>query len=135
MSKVPNKKRLNNCVKKAGAEGEGFPPGRCPVGKQRGAGRQPATAGSKWSNKGKKIVILCYFQAKEGPNIGYRKRMYQYWKNYRLFEMEKQDLACQVRTILKTGKLSKAEIEDLKRQIKTLHVDSVQIFTKQRRRL
>ena len=135
MSKVPNKKPLNNSVKKTGAEGEGFPPGRCPVGKQRGTGHQPATSRSKWSSKGKKMIILCYFQAKEGPNIGYRKRMYQYWKDYRLFEMEKQGLACQVRSVVKTDKLSKADIEDLKRQIKTLHVDSVQNLTKQRRRL
>ena len=53
--------------------------------------------------------------------------MYQYWKDYGLFELEEQHLACQVRSILKTGKLSKVEIEGLKRQIKQLHVDSVEV--------
>ena len=38
-------------------------------------------------------------------------------------------MACQVRSILKTGKLSKVEIEGLKRQIKKLHVDSVESET------
>ena len=70
------------------------------------------------------MAILCYLQAKEGPNIGYRKRMHQYWKDYGLFELEEQHLARQVRSILKTGKLSKVEIVGLKMQIKKLHVDS-----------
>ena len=40
-----------------------------------------------------------------------------------------QHLAYQVRSILKTGKLSKVEIERLKTQIKQLHVDSVDCET------
>ena len=68
-------------------------------------------------------------QAKEGPNIGYRKRIHQYWKDDGLFELQEQHLAYQVRSILKTGKLSKVEIERLKRQIKLLHVDSVECET------
>ena len=68
-------------------------------------------------------------QAKEGPNIGYRKRIHQYWKDDGLFELQEQHLAYQVRSILKTGKLSKVEIERLKRQIKQLHVDSVECET------
>ena len=60
----------------------------------------------------------------EGPNIGYRKRMHQYWEDYELFE--EQHLAYQVRSILKTDKPSKVEIECLQRSIKQLHVDSVE---------
>ena len=75
------------------------------------------------------MAILCDLQAKEEPNIGSRKRMHQYWKDYGLFELEGQHFACQVRSILKAGKLSKVEIEDLKRQIKQLHKDSVEIET------
>ena len=48
--------------------------------------------------------MLCNLQSKEGPNIGYRKRMHHYWKDYGLFK--EQHLAYQVRSILKTGKLS-----------------------------
>ena len=77
------------------------------------------------------MAILCYLQAKEAPNIGYRKRMHHYWKDYELFELEEQHLAYQVRSILKTGKLSKVEIEGLKRQIKKLHVDSVESETRE----
>ena len=55
--------------------------------------------------------------------------MHQYWKDYGLFGLEEQHLACQVRSILKTCKLCKVEIESLKRQIKKLHVDSVESET------
>ena len=72
------------------------------------------------------MALLCYLQAKEGPNIGYRKRMHQYWKEYGLFDLEEQHLACQVRSILKTGELPTVDIEGLKRQIKQFHVDSVE---------
>ena len=68
-------------------------------------------------------------QAKEGPNIEYRKRMHQHWKDYGLFELQKQHLAYQVRSILKTGKPFKVEIKRLKRQIKQLYVDSVECET------
>ena len=61
------------------------------------------------------MVTLCNLQAKEGPNIGYRKRMHQYWNNDGLQELPEQQLAYQVRSILKTGKLSIVEIEGLKK--------------------
>ena len=119
MSETSNKKSLNNGVRKAGTEGEGFSPGRCPVGKYR----------SKKSKEDKKMAILCNLQAKEEIDIGYRKRTRQYWKNYALFELQEQHLPYQVKSFLKTGKLSKIEIKGLKRQIKQLHVDSVECET------
>ena len=106
---------------------EGFWLGRCSVGKQRRPGCHAATARKKWSKKDNKMAILCYLQAKEGQNIGYRKRIHQHCKDYGLFELEEQHLACQVRSILKTGKLFKVEIECLKKQIKQLHVDNVEV--------
>ena len=129
MSEMSNKKPLNNSVKEAGTEGEGLSSGRCPVDKKRGPGRHPATARRKWLKEDNKMAILCYLQPKKGPNIGFRKRMHQYWKDYGLFELEEQHLACQVRSILKTGKLSKVEIEGAKRQIMKLLVDSVESET------
>ena len=51
-----------------------------------------------------------------------------------MFELQEQHLVYQVRSILKTGKLSKVEIERLKRQIKLLHVDSVECETGKRDR-
>ena len=79
-------------------------------GKQHGPRCHPATARRKRSKEDNKMAILCYLQAKKRPNIGDRKRMHQYWKDYRLFELEEKHLACQVRSILKTDKLSKVEI-------------------------
>ena len=49
MSKMSNKMSLNNCVKEAGTEGEGFLPGRSPKGKQYAPGSHPATARMEWS--------------------------------------------------------------------------------------
>ena len=68
------------------------------------------------------MAILCYLQAKGVPNIVYRKRMHQYCKDCGLFELGEQHLACQSKSILKTGKLS---IEaGLKRQIMGLYLDN-----------
>ena len=116
MNEMSNKNSSSNGVKKAGTEGEGFLRGRGPVGKQREPGLHTVIALMKWSKEDNKIAILCCLQATEGPNIGYRKRMHQYWKNYGIFKLVKQHLACQVISTLKTGKLSKAEIEFLKKQ-------------------
>ena len=80
---------LNNGVKEAGTEDK-----RYPEGKQNGPGCHLAIACRKWSKQYSKMAILYYLQAKEGPNIGYRKRMHQYWKDYGLFELKEQHLAC-----------------------------------------
>ena len=74
MSEMSNKKSLNNSVKESGTEGEVFSLGRYPKGKQHEPSCNPATARRKWSKEGNKMAILCYLQAKEGPNIGYRKK-------------------------------------------------------------
>ena len=94
MSEIPNKMLLNNGVKEAGTEDKSFSPTRYPEGKQHGPGRHLAIARRKWSKQYSKMAILYYLQAKEGPNIGYRKRMHQYWKDYGLFELKEQHLAC-----------------------------------------
>ena len=60
MSKMSNKISLNNGGKEAGTKGEGFSPGRCHVGKQRGPGRHPATARRKWSKEDNKVAMSCY---------------------------------------------------------------------------
>ena len=60
MSEMSSKKSLNNGVKEAGTEGEGFSSGRCPVGKQHGPGRHPATVRRKCSREDHMMAILCY---------------------------------------------------------------------------
>ena len=114
---MSNKESLNKGVMEAAMEGEGVSPGSCPMGKHRWPSRHHATALKTWSKEDKKMVILCYLLTKEGLNIGYIRRIYKYCKNYRLFELEEQNLVCQIRSIFKTGKLSKVEVEGLMRQI------------------
>ena len=88
MGEMSNKNSLNNGVKKTETEGEGFLPSRCLVGEQREPGLHPASARMKWSKEDNKIAILCCLQAKEELNIGYRKRMHQYWKDYGMYELD-----------------------------------------------
>ena len=59
MRKMSNKKPLNNGVKEAGTEGEGFPTHRCSVGNQRELDRHPGTARRTWSKEDSKVAILC----------------------------------------------------------------------------
>ena len=59
MRKMFNKKPLNNGVKEAGTEGEGFSAHRCSVGNQRWLGRHPGTARRTWSKEDSKVAILC----------------------------------------------------------------------------
>ena len=61
--------------------------------------------------------------------MGIERECVQYWKDDGLFELQKQHLAYQVKSILNTGKLSEVEIERLKRPMKQLHVDSVECET------
>ena len=124
MSEMSNKKSLNKDVKEDGTVSGGSSTGSVPWVSSVGS-----VVILRHSNKDNKMSILCCFQAKEGPNIGYRQRMHQYWKDYGLFQLEEQHLGYQVRNILRTDKLSKVRIEDLKMQIMQLHVDSVEIET------
>ena len=47
MNEMSDKKSLNNDVKEAGTEGEGFLPGKCSMGKQCWPGHHSAIARSK----------------------------------------------------------------------------------------
>ena len=58
MSEMFNKKSLNNGVKEAGTEGEGFSSGKCPVGKQHRPGCHHATTCRKRSKEDNKVAIL-----------------------------------------------------------------------------
>ena len=67
-----------------------------------------------------KFAIICYLKAKEEGERGYRKRMHQYWKEDGRFEIKEQHQVCQVRSILKTKKLSEVEMDALRRKVLTL---------------
>ena len=75
------------------------------------------------------MVILCYLLTKEGRNIDYIRRMYKYYKDYQLFELEQQHLVCQIRSVFRTGKLPKVEVEGPMRKIKKLYVKNVKSET------
>ena len=57
---MSNKNSLNKGVKEAGMESEGFLPGRCPMGKQRGPNRHPATVRRKWSKEDNKSFFFFF---------------------------------------------------------------------------
>ena len=111
---------LENGVKEARtSNGEGLSHGRCPVGEQCRPGRHQTTARKKWTKEDNKFSITCYLKAKQECQRGHRKRMHQHWIVEGRFEIEKKLLAFQVRSILKTKKLSEVEIEALRRKVTT----------------
>ena len=81
--------------------------------------QEVTTARKKWTEEVNKFAITCYLKTKEEGQRGYRKRMHQYWTEEGSFEIEEQHLACQVRSVLKTKKLSEFEIEDLRQNVTT----------------
>ena len=106
--------RTNNC--------EGFSPGRCPAGKQRGPGRHQITARKKWTKEENKTAISCYLKATKESKRGYRKRMHNLWNEMGMFEIEDQHLACQVRSIFKNSRLTEIEIQQLQREIEKVEI-------------
>ena len=61
MSEISNQ---NYSVNRAGPVEEGSSPGRCSLVRQRGPGRHPTTARTKWSNNTNKVVMECFFRSK-----------------------------------------------------------------------
>ena len=84
------------------------------MGEQCRPGRHQTTARKKWTKEDNKFAITCYLKVKKEVHSGYRKQMRQYWIEEGRFEIEEQHQACQVRSILKTKKLSEVEIEALR---------------------
>ena len=104
-----NRGRIDNC--------EGLSPSRCPARKQRGPGRHKITARKKWTKEENKTAISCNLKATKESKRGYRKRMYNLWNEMGMFEIEEQYLACQVRSIFKNKRLTKIEIQQLRKEI------------------
>ena len=98
---------LNNAVNEAGSDNcEGLSPGSCPTGKQRGPDLYQITARRRWTKK----------EMKESRQ-GYRKRMYNLWNEMGIFEIEEQHLTRQVRSIIRNKRLTKVEIQQLRKEI------------------
>ena len=99
--------------------GEGLLPSRCPLGEQHRPSHHQTTARKKWTKEDNKFAITCYLKAIEESQRGYRKWIHRYWIEEGRFEIEEQHLTCQVRSILKTKKLSEVEIEALNQKVTT----------------
>ena len=97
-----NKARIVNC--------EGISPGTCPAGKQPGPSRHQNAARKIYTKEENKTAISCYLKATKESKRGYRKRMYNLWKEMGKFEIEEQHLACQVRSIFKNKRLTEVGI-------------------------
>ena len=105
---------LNNSVNEARTDNcEGLSPGRCPAGKEHGPHHHQITARMKWTKQENKTAISCYLKATKESKQGYRKQMHNLWNEMRMFEIEEQHLACQVRSIFKNNRLTEIEIGQL----------------------
>ena len=99
----------------AGIYQEGASPGRVSGEQQPPLGCQQNTARRPWNKEVNRIVMTCYIKSNITKR-GYRKRMYNYWKEIGIFETSEQ-IAVQVRAI-KTNKCpSDLETGEIKRNI------------------
>ena len=116
----------DNGVKGAYSPSEGSSPGRYPMAKQHGPGRQSATAEStkpkgrrKWTLEENKEVMFCYYKSKPKDKSGYLKRFYNIWQERNTNPaITGQNLADRVRYLTKStkpmfSKMQLQEIEDL----------------------
>ena len=108
-----------NGVNGTGTACEGASPGRCSSAQQRGPGRHPVTARTKWSKEMNKLVMKCSYKstAPHLPKRNYRKRMLDAWNEIGLFELNEQKLAGQARAIKVNQWLSDLELERIRLEV------------------
>ena len=63
MSEISNQNYENSSVNRAGAVGEGSPPGRCSLVRQQGPSCHPTSVRTKWSKNVNKIAIVCFLRS------------------------------------------------------------------------
>ena len=120
MSEMSNLNSENNDINRDGHAGEGSSPGRCSLVQQPEPSLHPTTVRTKWSKNLYKIAMECFFRSKtfddDGKLIrGYRQQMMQEKKENGVFEITKQRLCDQARTIRKNSWLSDLELENIQR--------------------
>ena len=99
-------------------------PGRCLVEQQHGPDRQRNTAARSricWSRVMNMCVMECYYGSEPFdeagvPRRGYRKRMYELWKQRETGSVSEQRLCDQARAIMKNGWLTNSELESIRRR-------------------
>ena len=67
--------------------------------------------------KRKTKLLSCYLKAMKELKKGYRERMHNLWNEMRMFEIEEQHLACQVRNIFNNRRLKEIEIRQSRKEI------------------
>ena len=71
-------------------------------------------ANEKWSTNDNLCLMKCYYESK--PNVrGYRRRMHNLWKENGKIKASEQQLCDQARNILKKGRLSTLQLEEVMR--------------------
>lgn len=91
-------------------------PGNGAVRNQAAHGRQSMTGTAsrrKYTREDNKAVMRCYFRS-EPDKIGYRKRMWELWKDAGGFEISEQRIADQARTILRKEWFTTEELDEIK---------------------
>ena len=119
MSKIPNKKLLSNGVKEAGTE----------VKLSRPAGVPRVSRGQESQKRITRWLYYVICKQRKDQILGIERECISTGRTIGCWSYKNQ-----VRSIFKTGKLSKVEIEHLKKQIKQLHVDSGKCETGERER-
>ena len=97
---MSNTENLDNDVNEVITGGNDVSSGRCFTGEQGEPGRNQATARTKWEKEVNKVVMECYFRSKPVdengvPIRGYRRRMFQEWRNRGMFQSSKQRICDQ----------------------------------------
>ena len=97
-----DKDRHDNGVNGTRVTSEGATPGRVSGEQQPALGRYSVTARTKWSKDLNRLVMTCYIRSNPG-SIGYRKRMFAFWREVGEFEISEQRLADQARATKVNG--------------------------------
>ena len=113
----------NNGVNGTGfSDDEGSSPGRDPMDKQRGPGRNYVTARMKWTKAITVAVMECYYLSNpvdenDKQLRGYIQRMHRIWNEREMLKCSEQHLCDQVIAIRQNEWLTRLELETIKRRV------------------
>ena len=135
MSAMKENNIEDNSVNDTGGNAEGVSLGRCPVGEQRRPGRHQVSAKVRWTKRMNIAVMECYYRSnpvdENGKSLrGYRRRMFNIWKERGIIELTEQRLCDQARAIRINQWLTPVELEEIKRRttnVENEHINDNQI--------
>ena len=135
MGTVEENNTQDNSFNDTGGNAEGVSLGRCPVGEQGRPGRHYVSAKVRWTKKMNIDVMECYYRSNPvdengKPIRGYRRRMFNIWKERGIIELTEQRLCDKARAIRINQWLTPVELEKIKRRtmnVENEHIDDNQI--------